>query len=127
MRQKVVGGARELGQLVVGAAVGLPAPFLRAVFLLSVPLLRPLADAERRGSSARLGEPVERPYRPLPSGVLPRARALLTDPATWRDLAWLASQFALGLVGLVAGAGLWLAALECVTAPLLRVLLPART
>jgi signal transduction histidine kinase len=118
-------GIRELGQLLVGAAIGLPAPFLAALFFLSVPaqLPRRLADRQRDRAAARLGRPIERPYPPRSAGVV----ALLRDRSTWRDLAWLVSQFAFGLFGVAAGFGLWLGALECVTAPLLRVLLPTRT
>ncbi|MEV6964084.1 sensor domain-containing protein [Hamadaea sp. NPDC051192] len=137
-------GARESGQLLVGAVIGLPAPFLLAMILLSVPtslvaglgvvvfgvagsLLRRLANVQRDRAAALLGRPVERPYPDYPEGLLPRARALVSDTSTWRDLAWLVSQFGLGIAGLAAGLGLWLAAVECLTAPLLRALLPART
>jgi signal transduction histidine kinase len=120
---------REFGQLLAGAAVGLPAPVLLALSPLSVPagLVRRLANVQRDRAAAWLGRPVQRPYAPPPAGVLPRARALLLDRATWRDLAWLVSQFAAGLAGLVLGVGLWLGALECATAPLLLAALPART
>ncbi|MEV6924073.1 sensor domain-containing protein [Dactylosporangium sp. NPDC051485] len=129
---------RDLGRLALGAAIGLPAPFLLALVLLSAPatplgglglvlfaaaawMVRRLAGLQRDRFE------VPRPYRPVPSGVLPRARALLQDPATWRDLAWLASQFALGIAGVAVGFGLWQAALQCLTAPLLRALLPDPT
>ena len=50
------------------------------------------ADLERRLSS-RAGVPVRRPYTPLPAGAEVGDRYwlrwLLTDPATWRDAAWL--------------------------------------
>jgi signal transduction histidine kinase len=129
---------KDLGRLLTGAAIGLPAPFLLALFAVSAPtsllgglgivlfcaaawLLRRLADTQRARAS------VPSPYQPLQQGVLRRARALITDPATWRDLAWLPSQFALGLSSLALAVGLWLAALECLTAPLLGALLPTET
>jgi hypothetical protein len=103
MRQHVgrIGG--ELGQLVVGAAIGIAGPVLLSLMLLSVPaclaaglgillfvgvvwVTRRLADLQRRRAAAVLGEPVASPYSPLPRGLLARTRALLGDPApgvTW--------------------------------------------
>ncbi|GII28626.1 sensor histidine kinase [Planotetraspora mira] len=90
-------------------------------------LTRRLADLQRRRAAAVLGVPVASPYAPSPAGLLARARATLSDPATWRDLAWLPCQFAAGVLGVTLGLGLWLAALQCLSAPLLRALLPTRT
>jgi len=128
----------ELRGLAVGALLGLPAPILLAALVVSVPTspvaglglgvfacvvwaTRRLADAQRRRTA------VPSAYRPLPTGVAARLRAVVRDPATWRDVAWLPCQFVAGLTGLVAGVGLWLGALECVAAPVLRVLLPEPT
>ncbi|GAB3159480.1 sensor histidine kinase [Microbispora hainanensis] len=128
----------ELRGLAVGALLGLPAPILLAALVVSVPTsllaglglgvfacvvwtTRRLADAQRSRTA------VPSAYRPLPTGVAARLRAVVRDPATWRDVAWLPCQFVAGLTGLVAGAGLWLGALECVAAPALRVLLPEPT
>ncbi len=144
MRRKIIRGAREWGQLLAGAAIGLAAPFLLFLMLFSVPaslaaglgialflavvwLIRRLADLQRRRAATVLGEPVTSPYSPLPAGPLRRTRALIGDAATWRDLAWLLSQFVVGVVCVVLALGLWLAAAECLTAPVLRVLLPAET
>jgi signal transduction histidine kinase len=63
----------------------------------------------------------------LPGGLLARARVLLGDPATWRDLAWSLCQFVVGVGCLTLGIGLWLAAVQCLSAPLLNALLPADT
>ena len=144
MRQELgrIGG--ELGQLVVGAAIGLAGPVLLCLMLLSVPaslaaglgillfvgavwLTRRLADLQRRRAAAVLGEPVASPYSPLPRGLLVRTRTLIGDPATWRDLAWLLCQFVVGVVCVTLGIGLWLAAVQCLSAPLLNALLPADT
>ncbi|GAA4234113.1 signal transduction histidine kinase [Streptosporangium album] len=144
MRQKIARVAREQGQLLAGAAIGLAAPFLLLLMLISVPaslagglgillfvtvawLTRRLADLQRRRATTVLGGPVTSPYSPLPTGILARTRALLGDPATWRDLTWLPCQFAMGVICVTLGLGLWLAAVQCMFAPLLRVLLPART
>jgi signal transduction histidine kinase len=144
MRRKAMRGAREWGQLLAGAAIGLPAPLLLFLTMVSVPaslaaglgiplffvavwLTRRLADLQRRRAGTVLGEPVTSPYPALPTGVLARSGALIRDPATWRDLAWLLGQFAVGVFGVTLGLGLWLAAAECLSAPLLRAALPART
>ena len=144
MRRRIRRGAYELGQVLAGAAIGLTAPFVVYLLLFSVPaslaaglgivlflavvlLVRRLADLQRRRASAVLGEPVASPYVPLPAGVLRRTRALIGDAATWRDLAWLGCQFVVGVGGAALALGLWLAAAQCLTAPVLRVLLPTET
>ncbi|MFS8359104.1 sensor histidine kinase [Streptomyces sp. CWNU-52H] len=59
--------------------------------LLSTVLVRWFADLHRQWAAGRLGEPVARPYLPAPEGGWPvRLWAVLCDPATWRDWAWLA-------------------------------------
>ncbi|MDX3761832.1 sensor histidine kinase [Streptomyces sp. AK02-04a] len=58
--------------------------------LLSTVLVRWFADLHRQWAADRLGEPVARPYLPTPDGGWPmRLGAILRDPATWRDWAWL--------------------------------------
>jgi signal transduction histidine kinase len=144
MRQHVgrIGG--ELGHLVVGAAIGIAGPVVLSLMLVSVPatlaaglgvllfvgvvwLTRRLADLQRRRAAAVLGEPVASPYSPLLRRLLARTRTLLGDPATWRDLAWSLCQFVVGVGCLTLGIGLWLAAAQCLSAPLLNALLPADT
>jgi signal transduction histidine kinase len=135
---------RELGWLAMGAAIGGPAPVLLFLVVASVPasvaaglgvavfaavvwVTRGLAGAQRRRAAAVLGVPVPAPYTPLPAGVPARLRTVIRDPGTWRDLAWLPCQFVVGLSGVVLPVGLWLGAVECVTAPGLRALLPEPT
>ncbi|GIH06670.1 histidine kinase [Rhizocola hellebori] len=135
---------RELGWLATGAAIGGPAPLLLALVALALPaslaggfglavfagvvwMCRRLAGVQRRRAAAVLGCPVPSPYRQPPSGSWARLRTVLGDPGTWRDLAWLACQFIVGLGSLVLCVGLWLGAAQCVTAPVLRVLLPEPT
>jgi signal transduction histidine kinase len=132
---------RELRWLAVGAAIGLPAPVLLVLVAAAVPAslaaglglalfaaavwaCRRLAGAQRRRVAAVLGGPVPSPYAPLPAGGPARLRAVVRDPATWRDLLWLPCQFVAGLGGLVLSATLWLAAAECVAAPALRAAWP---
>lgn len=101
------------------------APFAGlAVSLLLLPsvltAMRRLANQARRLAGAWCGVPIADPYRPLPGDRKASKRIrlgwLLTDPATWRDMAWatvnagagwlLAAPAALaayGLIGLAAG------------------------
>ncbi|MEV0715756.1 sensor domain-containing protein, partial [Asanoa sp. NPDC050611] len=128
---------RELRHLLRSVGMGLAAMGLLLFTLLSLalslvaiglPMLvgaveqtRRLAGAQRR----RCAPPVESAYVPQPTGLRARAWALLTDVATWRDLAWLAVQSALGLLALVM-LGLWFSAAQGILTPLLRWLLPER-
>ncbi|MGI5179446.1 sensor histidine kinase [Dactylosporangium sp. CA-152071] len=128
----------ELRRLAVGAAVGLPAPVLLVSFAASVPAslaagagvllfaaalwaCRKLAGVQRRAAA------VPAPYAPLTGGPPARLRTVVRDPATWRDLLWLPCQFVAGVGGFVVAVALWLAAVQCVTAPALRALLPSPT
>jgi signal transduction histidine kinase len=104
----------NLPLLVVGVvALALsPVPFLGlALVPWAMTLIRMRADLERRRAS-RTGVLITRPYHPVPelafSGLWPRYRWVVTDPATWRDLAWL-------VPGAIIGFGL---GLICVVVPL---------
>src|SRR5436305_15092510 len=71
-----------------------PVPFLGlALVPWTMTLVRMRTDLERRRAS-RTGVLVTRPYHPPPqravAGGWQRFRWTVTDPATWRDLAWLA-------------------------------------
>jgi signal transduction histidine kinase len=79
--------------LVVVPGVGL------LVFSGVTQLVRVLADLERR-AAGRSGVPIPRPYRPEPvDGILwRRFQWMVTDPATWRDAAWLVPGAITGLV-----------------------------
>ncbi|CAI9419514.1 sensor histidine kinase [Nocardioides sp. T2.26MG-1] len=60
---------------------------------------RAIANAHRTMAARTLGQPVPVPYRPLPDGsFFDKARVVLADPMTWRDLAWLFVAPAVGLV-----------------------------
>ncbi|GGK02615.1 histidine kinase [Pilimelia anulata] len=77
----------------VAALALAPVPFLGLALLpWTMTLVRLRADLERRRASLA-GVPVTRPYHPPPeravAGGWPRFRWVVTDPATWRDLAWL--------------------------------------
>jgi signal transduction histidine kinase len=86
-----------------------PVPFLGlALVPWTMTLVRKRTDLERRRAS-RTGILVTRPYHPPPeravAGAWPHFRWTVTDPATWRDLAWLGPGaivgFGLGAVGVL--------------------------
>src|SRR4051794_14847857 len=86
-----------------------PVPFLGlALVPWTMTLVRMRTDLERRRAS-RTGVLVTRPYHPPPeravAGGWQRFRWTVTDPATWRDLAWLAPGaivgFTLGTLGVL--------------------------
>ncbi|KOV87549.1 hypothetical protein ADL03_06460 [Nocardia sp. NRRL S-836] len=69
---------------VIALGAGIP------LTLLATLLVRWLADMHRRWAADRLGEPVTRFYLPAPHARWPaRLWAILRDPASWRDWAWL--------------------------------------
>lgn len=86
-----------------------PVPFLGlALVPWTMTLVRMRTDLERRRAS-RTGVLVTRPYHPpperAPAGGWSRFRWTVTDPATWRDLAWLVPGaivgFTLGTIGVL--------------------------
>jgi len=86
-----------------------PVPYLGlALTPWAMNLVRKRADLERRRAS-RTGVLVTRPYHPEPeqavAGSWQRFRWIVTDPATWRDLAWLLPGalvgFTLGMIAVV--------------------------
>jgi signal transduction histidine kinase len=93
----------------VGVLALAPVPFLGlALVPWTMTLVRMRADLERRLAS-RTGVVVSRPYHPPPeravAGGWQRFRWTVTDPATWRDLAWLLPGaivgFGLGTLGVI--------------------------
>ncbi|MEU4556875.1 sensor domain-containing protein [Actinoplanes sp. NPDC023936] len=71
--------------------------------LVLLPLVTALIRFRARLSrrlAATFGMPIARPYRPGPPsrGLLVRYRWIVTDPATWRDFAWLLPGAVAGLV-----------------------------
>ena len=68
----------------IGIVIGVP------LVTVSLFVVRWFADRHREWAARRLEQPVVRPYRALPSdGQLSRFVAIMQDPASWRDLAWL--------------------------------------
>ncbi|WP_372345082.1 sensor histidine kinase [Streptomyces sp. KL116D] len=105
--------------LVVGAGV-LPETVL---------LLRRVAGFKRRRVAGWTGRAVPEAYVPLEGPLKERVRAAVSDPATWRDLRWLAAHFVYGWLLLYVSLIVWAvgAVVDGVWAGLLRrppVLLP---
>jgi Putative sensor len=89
------------------------------LLIAAAAVLRGCADLERARVRSILGEPVEASYRKAAEpGLLVRARTCWTDPATWRDVAYLVGLF----VPLVVLGGVvltvWITCLAGVTLPL---------
>ena len=88
--------------LVVGLATGIGL----LVTLLGVPILigllfatRPMADLERALVNGLLDEHIEGHYRrPAKEGTWSSISARVADPQTWKDTAYLACQFPLGII-----------------------------
>jgi signal transduction histidine kinase len=85
----------------IGALALTPVPYLGlALVPWTMTLVRKRTDLERRRASHN-GVLVTRPYHPPPERAVAdgweRFRWTVTDPATWRDLAWLAPGAFVGL------------------------------
>ncbi|GIH12826.1 histidine kinase [Rugosimonospora africana] len=110
-----------LFSLVSAPMVVIAVPML---LFVAVPLVRGLANLERVRVAALLGVPVPRPYRPGRRGIVARYGGVLADPASWRDLVWLAVHTLYGPAVALLGPGLWLAAGFGVTMPLWWAVMP---
>jgi hypothetical protein len=88
--------------LVVGLSTGIGL----LITLLGIPILigvlyatRPMADLERALVHGLLDERAEGHYRrPAKDGIWSSLRARVADPQTWKDIAYLACQFPLGII-----------------------------
>ncbi|MFF0150761.1 sensor histidine kinase [Micromonospora sp. NPDC005203] len=87
-------------------------------FLGAAWVTRRIADVERRRAGWVLGTAIAAPYLPIEGAtVRQRASAVATQPATWRDLAWLVALFPLGLAGGIAAIVVTVVDLAAVVAP----------
>lgn len=128
-------GVRALAYLLTSLVLG-PATFVWAVvttlvsgvlsftylapptFLVVTWVTRRIARLERLRASLVLGRKVEAPYLPWPAGnPWARGRALVREPATWRDLVWLLLLFPLGLAGGLTGVIVAVVDLATIVAP----------
>jgi signal transduction histidine kinase len=93
-----------LGAVSIGTAViwvGLP------LGVLTMVLTRGAASAERAWLRLALGVDIPSPYRPLSGTATARAKALATDPATWRDLSYWLVMLPLGAFEFSITVALW--------------------
>jgi signal transduction histidine kinase len=82
-----------VGGVLVVVWVGLP---ILAGCLVST---RWIANLHRTMAARTLGTEIPVPYRPLPpGGFFDKARVVLADPMTWRDLAWVCVAPVVGIV-----------------------------
>ncbi|KOX25558.1 histidine kinase [Saccharothrix sp. NRRL B-16348] len=103
-----------LGAVSIGTAViwvGVPL----GVFTLV--LARGAATAERAWLRAALGVDIPRPYRELPDGATARAKTIVKDPATWRDMAYWLLMLPLGALEFSLTVALWAAVAGTVFLP----------
>lgn len=69
------------------------------VWLTTVLIVRAAVDVDRRTAGWYRRRPIRGDYRPnYVPGVMARARAVTTDPQTWRDLGWLVVNSTVGFV-----------------------------
>jgi signal transduction histidine kinase len=116
-----------IGWLVVLTA-GLAVSVALLVIWVGVPLLALLMIAwrfgamlERRLVRAAFGVRVPDPYRRLPAGRNPltKLKGMMTDPATWKDLVYLAVLFPVTLVEFVVSAAVWGATVSTLFLPVI--------
>jgi signal transduction histidine kinase len=82
-------------------------------------LTRRVTDAFRWIAASVLDVPIRRPYRPWPKGHIGRKfMGLVSDPATWRDTAWLAVDSVLGFAVYLVVISLFASGLQYLTLPL---------
>ncbi|WP_240489725.1 sensor histidine kinase [Actinomadura atramentaria] len=100
----------------IGLLVGITVSGALTVIWVGIPLLagvmvlwRAVAMVERRLARLAFGVRIPDPYRPMPRGrnPFPKLKALVLDPATWKDLVYLASTFPIGLAEFVVSAVAW--------------------
>lgn len=98
----------------VGLAITLAGIPILLVTLLAV---RALAALERRRAEWVLGTTVPGRERQLSGSVWERTRAILTDPASWRDTLWVLVLLPVGTFGFTVAVTLWSTALGLLTSP----------
>ncbi|HEV7712910.1 MAG TPA: histidine kinase [Asanoa sp.] len=127
MRETVRRAEEETYQLLLAAGLALVSCAFLGVILFAgvltltvigagvlpetVLLLRRLAGFKRRQLAARTGDQIPEAYLPLTGPLTSRARTALADPATSRDLRWLAVHLGYAVVLLCSALILWAVAL----------------
>ncbi|MCP2335011.1 sensor histidine kinase [Actinomadura rupiterrae] len=103
-------------------SLALSALWIGLVMLVALMLAwRAGAMLERRVLLATFGLRIPDPYRPLPSGrnVFAKVRALLADPATWKDLIYLGLLLPIAMVEIIVWVLCWSVVGLLVLAPVL--------
>ena len=108
--------------------VGVPLIVVTAgipLLLAAIPGTRWWANLHRELAGRVIGVEIERPYRkpPVP-GIVNYLRTALTDPATWRDLAWLFVNATAGFVLLIVSSALFFGAIFYLIYPFLYAVTP---
>ncbi len=91
----IVATSVSVGLIVVW--IGVP------LLALSVLAWRAMADLDRHFTSAMLGITIPQPPNPTAgiTGVMQKAKAIMSDISTWRSFTWLMLRFPLGILGFV--------------------------
>jgi signal transduction histidine kinase len=124
----VSGGTAVLGLFGLYALLFVFALSLLGPGLLLLPAslmrLRRSADAHRHRAAMVLGTEIRSDYRTPKGGLLIRAHTMLTDRATYTDLAWLALHSLFGLFSCALTLSLCVGAVSWMTTPLWWLLVP---
>lgn len=112
----------------IGLAVGLTLSVALVIIWVGLPMLaimmvawRGVAMLERQLVRAAFGVRIPSPYRRLPEGRNPlsKLKAMAADPATWKDLVYLALLFPVTLVEFVVSVTVWSATGMLLAMPLI--------
>lgn len=94
------------------------------ILALALLLWRSAARLERARVHAMLGTYIAAPYRPLPTGLKAGWRTRLGDPATWKDMAYLALLLPIGIAEFTLMVALWSTSLWLLFLPAILGFLP---
>jgi signal transduction histidine kinase len=100
-----------IGTLVI--IVGIP------TLAITLAIVRFGANRERERAALILGAPIPSAHRPMPDGFWKRWRVRITDPASYKDFAFLVILSILGIVSASVYGALWAGALAGIVAPAL--------
>jgi hypothetical protein len=87
------------------------------VLLVTLLAVRALAALERKRAGWLLGTPIRGRERQLSGSLWERTRAILSDPASWRDTLWSLVLLPVGVAGFTLAFTLWATALGFLTSP----------
>lgn len=87
-------------------------------------LMRTYANANRRAAGRLLGHSIPAPYRPAGEGVFGRIKAVVRDPASWRDAWWSVTHAVVGGFLSILSIGLFLGSVLYLIYPFLYAVTP---